>query len=199
VAVAAPIPIKLVRAEADVEIPRACQDALSQTEGDFLVLLNNDAIVTEGWLDHLVALANLAPKIGMVGPMSNIAAPPQWVETVPYRICRNPSTSPSACTPRENILVDIEAVNSFGKEWRERNRGKWMEVDRLGGFCLLIKRQVLETTGPLQNKSGLSIFDTDSLCLKARQAGFNLACCMDVFVHHFGTRVSSVKEQPGNG
>jgi hypothetical protein len=34
----------------------------------------------------------------------------------------------------------------------------------------------------------LSLFDTDILSSKARQAGFALACCRDCFVHHFGTR-----------
>jgi hypothetical protein len=34
----------------------------------------------------------------------------------------------------------------------------------------------------------LSLFDTDILSAKARQAGFSLAVCRDIFVHHFGTR-----------
>ena len=34
----------------------------------------------------------------------------------------------------------------------------------------------------------LSLFDTDILSAKARQAGYTLACCRDLFIHHFGTR-----------
>ena len=32
------------------------QGLLAAAAGEFLVLLNNDAVVTEAWLDHLVAL-----------------------------------------------------------------------------------------------------------------------------------------------
>ena len=63
--------------------------------GDYLVLLNNDTVVTAGWLTYLVGLAELAPEVGLVGPMSNGAAPPQRVEQVPYRL--GPRGSRAAC------------------------------------------------------------------------------------------------------
>jgi GT2 family glycosyltransferase len=56
------------------------------------------------------------------------------------------------------------------------------------GVCLLIKREVLKRIGHLREAGDLALFDTDLLCQKARQAGFTLACCKDLFVHHFGTR-----------
>jgi len=37
----------------------------------------------------------------------------------------------------------------------------------------------------------LSFFDTDILSVKARQAGYGLALCRDLFIHHFGTRTFS--------
>jgi hypothetical protein len=64
----------------------------------------------------------------------------------------------------------------------------WQAVEQLGGFCLLLKRQVLDKIGPLEGQAGLSIFDTALLCARARQAGFTQACARDLFVHHFGSR-----------
>lgn len=63
--------------------------------GAYLVLLNNDAMVTDGWFDQLIALATMTPAaaegkpIGLVGPMSNDASPPQLVDAkwVPVRMC----------------------------------------------------------------------------------------------------------------
>jgi len=49
-------------------------------------------------------------------------------------------------------------------------------------------REVLQRIGPLESDLGLGLFDTDVLSMKARVAGFTLAVCCDVFVHHFGTR-----------
>jgi hypothetical protein len=43
----------------------------------------------------------------------------------------------------------------------------------------------------LDKWTDLSLFDTDILSAKTRQAGFTLACCRDLFIHHFGTRTFS--------
>ena len=40
----------------------------------------------------------------------------------------------------------------------------------------------------MRESSELGLFDTDLLCRSARQAGYTLACCRDLFIHHFGTR-----------
>jgi GT2 family glycosyltransferase len=166
-----------------VDIGRACAEALEQARGEFLALLNNDCVVPEGWAQQLTALASLSFGVGLVGPMSNYAAPPQLVETVPYRV--GPKKGPRGRAGE--WLVQTEAVNAFARTFREAHRGKWAEADRLGGFCLLLKRAVLEKVGPL-DREGLGLFDTDALSLKARQAGYQLGVCRDLFVHHFGTR-----------
>jgi GT2 family glycosyltransferase len=179
--------VKVVRTPTDLGVAQAVQDAVKQARGEFLVLLNNDAIVTDAWLQQLVGLAQLSPAIGLVGPMSNYAAPPQLVEGVPYRI--GPKKSGRLGSGQaSDWLIDTSAVEAFAKKWREEQRGKWVEVERLGGFCLLIKRAVLDRIGPLGEWSDLALFDTDVLSIKARQAGFTLACCKDLYIHHFGTR-----------
>ena len=103
------------------------------------------------------------------------------VETVPYRV--GPKKGQQG-----GWLVDVEAVQAFARQRREEYQGKWKEVERLGGFCLLIKRAVLDKVGLIESESGLDVFDTDVLCARARQAGFSLAFCRDLFVHHFGSR-----------
>jgi hypothetical protein len=122
--------------------------------------------------------------IGMVGPTSNYAAQPQLVETVPCRLgTRKRTHSDSGSSP----LLDVAAVEAFAAAYREEHKGKWAEAERLGGFCLLLKREVLGWDGPL-DAEGLGRFDTDALSVKARQADYMLGVCRDLFVHHFGTR-----------
>jgi len=132
-------------------------------------------------------------NIGLVGPMSNYAAPPQLVESVPYRSGRKRVARGEGRGAREPA-IDIEEVANFAMKFHEEHSGKWMEVERLGGFCLLIKRavyKVLEQRGELEKCTDLSFFDTDILSVKARQAGYGLALCRDLFIHHFGTRIFS--------
>jgi GT2 family glycosyltransferase len=188
VAAAASVRVEVVRTVTDKDIPSAIQQALALSRGEFFVLLNNDIIVTADWLTYLIGLANLAPTIGLVGPMSNGVPPPQQVESIPYRLARRDRVGPESVDVVSRPLLDVDAVNRFAHEWREQYRGKWLEVDHLAGFCLLIKREVLTALGPLQAASGLEVFDTDLLCQQARKAGFTLAVCKDVFLHHFGSR-----------
>jgi GT2 family glycosyltransferase len=191
-AAASHLRLEVVRTPTDMGVPSVVGQALSLARGEFLVLLNNDCVVTAGWLNQLIALASAKQTIGMVGPMSNYAAPPQLVETVPYRLGPKKGASKTGGAATGDFLVDVSAVHKFASEFREKHKGKWIEVERLGGFCLLLERQVLkkiEQTSSLRERTDLGLFDTDILSMKARQAGFTLACCRDLFIHHFGSRI----------
>jgi O-antigen biosynthesis protein len=178
--------VEIVRTPTDLGLKDACQKALRQTLGEHVVLLNNDCVVTNAWLNQLIGLANLSPTIGLVGPMSNMAAPPQLVEVVPYRTSSSPRMS---ATISGGSLVDVSAVDRFAVDHRKEQQGKWMYAERLGGFCLLVKREVLDKIGTALNEwTDLSLFDSDILSSKAKEVGFSLAVCRDLFVHHFGTR-----------
>jgi GT2 family glycosyltransferase len=172
--------VAVFRAATDADLPAVIGQALAEAHGEYLVLLNNDTVVSDGWLGQLIALASLSFGVGLVGPMSNYAAPPQLVEVVPYR------SGPRQGSGRG--LLDRAALDAFARQHREEHRGQWQHAERLGGFCLLLKREVLGRIGPLHDEAGLGLFDTDLLSVKARQAGYSLAVCKDLFVHHFGTR-----------
>jgi O-antigen biosynthesis protein len=180
--------IEVVRTPTDLGIKDACKEAIARARGEYLVLLNNDTVVTNGWLNQLTSLAKMSPAIGAVGPMSNYAAPPQLVETVPYRVGAAKRRWLEGRHGMAEAIVDVEAVNRFAAEFREANKGKWVEPERLGGFCLLLKREGLQRIGPLDGWTDLSLFDSDILSAKAREVGYTLACARDLFVHHFGTR-----------
>src|SRR5262245_63642771 len=114
----------------------------------------------------------------MVGPMSNYAAEAQLVEGVPYRFGPRKATANefSAIEP----LIDVSEVQTFAREFTQENKGKWIKTDRLGGFCLLVKRDVIKRIGPdLDAHSDLGLFDTDILSSKARQVGYGMAICRD--------------------
>src|SRR5262249_37269672 len=55
--------------------------ALALASGCHVVLLNNDTIVTDGWLTRLVSAVERTPGAGLAGPVSNYVSGPQLVET----------------------------------------------------------------------------------------------------------------------
>jgi GT2 family glycosyltransferase/predicted Zn-dependent protease len=163
-----PSRVEILRNETNRGFPAGCNQGLARARGRYLVFLNNDTLVTAGWLDGLVAVALLDwPSVGLVGPVTNNAPDAQRVR-IPYS------------TPNE--------VDAFAADWHARFAGQTLAVRRLTGFCLLVRREVLDRIGSFDERFGMGFFEDDDLCVRAREAGFRLLIAQDVFIHHFGNR-----------
>ena len=57
-----------------------CNYGLERAKGDYLLLLNDDVTVTDGWLGRLLGTLDRFPEVGLVGPVTNFAAGPQQVD-----------------------------------------------------------------------------------------------------------------------
>jgi glycosyltransferase involved in cell wall biosynthesis len=148
---------------------------LSAGRGDFIALIGPSVIVTDAWLDQLIALAGSDPAMGMVGPMSNGAMAPQRVEEIPYA---DPTSG----------------LNEFATRWRSEHRGRWMTVETLSGQCLLLKRGVLEASGS-RRKIRPAGCRPNRLSLRVKRAGFRLGVANDLFVHQDDGRPGKALEK----
>ena len=149
----------------DLGFPVAINQGLKVAVGEYIVLLNNDAVVVENWLAHFEGVLN---TVGVAGPMSNYAPPPQLVENVPY--------------------TDLPQMHRFAAQWRAEHTHSAKWVSKVSGFCLAFRREVYETIGGMDEGFGLGYFEDDDFCARARAAGFEIAIAEDLFIHHFGTR-----------
>lgn len=142
---------------------------LREARGTYIVFLNNDVVVTEGWLTRLLACAQSEPTVGIVGPRSNYVAGVQLVPNIPYG-------------------NDLRAMELFAQAWSLEHAGQWEQVPRVVGFCMLVRREVVERIGGFDSRFGLGNFEDDDFCLRAQIAGFTVRIAHDVFVHHFGSK-----------
>ncbi len=141
---------------------------LAVAKGECVVLLNNDTVVTAGWLEKMLAALQRHPDIGIVGPMSNYVAGPQLVKDAGYR--------------------DLQELPQFAAEWSRTHAGRSMEISRAVGFCLLARRSLIDRIGGLDVQFGSGNFEDDDFCLRAGFAGFRICIAQDAFVHHTGSQ-----------
>jgi GT2 family glycosyltransferase len=158
--------VRLIRNRANEGFPRACNRGMSAATGDNLLLLNNDTLATPRWLKQLTAALHSEDGIGAVGPVTNAAS---YYTSMPvtYR--------------------NTEEMTRFADEYNRTDPDKWEERLKLIAFCLLLKREVYERVGPLDERFSPGNLEDDDYSVRIRLAGYRLLLCTDTFVHHEGT------------
>src|SRR5262245_16617364 len=158
-----PLHVEVIRNETNLSYAAACNQGLARARGEYVVFLNNDTIVTEGWLEGLIAWAKHEyPSVGLVGPVTNYAPPPQKVE-VDY--------------------TDIAGMHAFAARRQRDFARRAVAVPRLSGFCLLARRDVLDKIGVFDERFGVGFFEDDDLCFRATDARYRVLLALNVFVH----------------
>ena len=157
--------VKILNTE-NVGFPKGCNQGIMASSGDSVLLLNNDTIVTHHWLENLESCLYSSENIGAVGPVTNSCSNLQTVQ-VSY--------------------TGTEQMQEFAKGFNVQNPLLWEERIRLIGFCLLIKRAVMNKIGLLDELFSPGNFEDDDYCLRMRKKGYRLILCRDTFIHHYGS------------
>ncbi|MGA2176367.1 MAG: glycosyltransferase [Verrucomicrobiota bacterium] len=158
--------VRVIFNRANLGFSAGNNQGLACAKGDAILLLNNDTVVTPGWLERLLAAFDLYPDCGLVGPVSNSVSGPQLVSAANYS--------------------SLEQLPKFAAQWNAAHAGQSLETARLVGFCLMLRRAVLDKVGGLDPQFGTGNFEDDDLCIRAGLAGFKLRVVLDSFVHHTG-------------
>ncbi|NDI36230.1 glycosyltransferase [Chengkuizengella sediminis] len=153
----------------NVGFAKGNNQAVKIASGDVIVFLNNDVVVTEGWLEPLISTLFSSKKMAITGPVTN-----------------NDNVN-----GLQKIQVDynqetLEGLTDFSKQYCSKHSQSSKRVLRLVGFALACKKEVLNEIGLFDESFGIGNFEDDDLCLRALNKGYEIRIVQDSFIHHFG-------------
>ena len=141
-------------------------DGMRVARGDSVILLNNDTLVTPNWLDDLLSDMEADRTIGLVGPVTNSAGNEQMI------------TIPS---------LNLENYLELSRQYVMRHRGYLFETQKLGFYCVAMRKEIMAKVGYLDEKFGLGMFEDDDFCVRAKKAGYRLMVKEGCFIYHKGS------------
>ena len=91
-------------------------------------------------------------------------------------------------------MRDLAGLDAYAAQLLAQHGGETIDVPRLIGFCIYLRRAVIERIGGFDVGFGIGNFEDDDLVLRAGIAGFGAVVVPGVFVHHHGS-VTFLKER----
>jgi O-antigen biosynthesis protein len=154
------------RNDQNLGFSKACNQGIELASGDTVLLLNNDTIVTPNWLEGLITCLYSNENIGAAGPITNNCS---YFQSIPA------------------VYRNTDEMQKFALSHNVSDPVKWEERLKLIGFCMLIRKSVMDTVGFLDERFSPGNYEDDDYSYRIRQAGFRLMLCKDTFIHHFGS------------
>ena len=141
---------------------------------DWVILLNSDTVVSEGWIEGLLEAAASDAGVGMVGPLSNAAS----FQSVPEVV-------DAAGKLAVNQLPPGWTVERMAQLVRERSERAFPSLPLLNGFCALIRREAFDQVGGFDEAAfPMGYGEENDLCLRMAAAGWTLVVADQTYVHH---------------
>ncbi len=159
----------IIRNERNMGFVKSVNIALSQSKHN-VVILNSDTEVPENWLPRLVSPFTEDSKIASVTPMTNsgtIASFPDFCE--------------------DNDLIFDADLKQIDTAFQKINGDYYIEVPTGVGFCMAMRREVLEQIGFLDEATFHRGYgEENDWCQRAERSGYKNVIQPSLFVWHKG-------------
>ena len=130
---------------------------IALTSAPYVCLANNDLIFTKGWLTEIISIFDTYDTVGIINPHSNNFGryPPKGV-----------------------------SIHEYAKDLNRQFGGTFVEMPHCIGFCMVIRREVIEKVGGLSAEFSPFFFEDADYVMKAKEAGYLVGLAKGAYVWH---------------
>ncbi|HEY5141976.1 MAG TPA: glycosyltransferase [Solirubrobacteraceae bacterium] len=140
--------------ERNLGYTRSLNRGAGLARGRFLIFLNDDIVPQAGWLEAMVGCARSSGEVGVVVPMY---------------------LDPAGCLKEAGSIIWRDgSADNFGRGDPDRERSRYRyrrEVDYGSGACLLIRADLFQEIGGLDERFSPAYYEDVDLCFAVREAG----------------------------
>ncbi len=167
--------IKIIKHSFNGGFAKGYNDALSQIDSEYYILLNSDIEVTPDWIEPVIRLMDSDRRIAACQPTLRSYAKPEYFEYAGaaggfidhfgYPFCRG------------RIFQELE-----------RDIGQYNQVAEIfwaTGACLFVRAELFHRFGGFDNDFFAHMEEID-FCWRLRNAGYKIMYCPDSVVYHVG-------------
>lgn len=153
-------------------------DGLAQASGDFVVLLNNDALIDPNYLDRAITHFE-DESVAVVGGRAYF-----WNENCPPF----DTTSPYYSYQEVNVTTG-EAIT------HQTDFGSAQEVNNVSGSCVMVRKKTIDEIGYLYERF-FAYFEETDLFARVKRAGYKVIYSPDLHIWHKNGASSGSTESP---
>ncbi len=177
-----PYRARLIRNPQNAGFARACNQGIHVSGGEYVVLVNPDALVERDFFERLEEFFAENPGAGIVGPKIVEASGNLQLSA------RKEISLASGLVGRTSLLTRIFPRSAVVKRFfpAASELGGSVNVDWVSGACMAIRRRTLQEIGGMDERFFMYFEDAD-LCRRAREASWTVCYLPGVeVVHHTG-------------
>jgi GT2 family glycosyltransferase len=177
--------VQVIENEARLGYSASHNCALRRCQGRYLLVFNEDMRVLPGALDAMVVFMDAHPDAGMLGcrllnPDGSLQPSCRAFPHLRIMLCRS-------------LYLDKLFPRSrwFGADYLSQwSHDTVREVDVIKGCCMLVRREVVDQIGLLDERFFIYYEETD-WCYRAVQQGWKVSFTPDAEVIHYGEQTTS--------
>lgn len=174
--------VRLMANSQNVGYTRANNQAIRVSRGEHLLLINSDALVTDGSLDRMLDGMDRDARVGAVGPRL-VYGDGRWQRWTAgraptLRAAVNHYLFLERLFPRHPAFEGLY----LGQDVRQPIQAEWVS-----SACMLVRRAALDEVGLLDESLFVYMDDVD-LCQRLRDGGWTIWYCPEAEAVHFGSQ-----------